>query len=392
VIVKAIGGIGKAVALPAPGARMLAMASALAVAACTDFEGLKLPEGADATAVGTTSLPTTCGHLEPPARPLVPTVPGAMDFTVAVRVIDVGDSPDGSPQTIGYDLDSTCTTADAGASCIEPSWATANHADGPLGVDNAVGTELLAVRGNNPSSATLGNEEAASGVLTVGIRVLGYNGDETQSDLTVAYYGLAFHAPPDGGATVPLWDGTDAWDAYTDWLVAPADDAGYSVERPLALDTHAWVTTGPSGPRTLVSRYAGPVLFGAAMYHMRDVILTAKIVSADGGGWSLADGVVAARVPVDDLLHGLVFVPGADGNPLCQRTEDYGFVKGITCAYADINSLGTDDGKHPCDAASWAWRLVSLAPVQLVGIRDHGVPEGGTCAPGLSPADDTCNR
>jgi len=95
--------------------------------------------------------------------------------------------------------------------------------------------------------------------------------------------------------------------------------------------------------------------------------------------------------PIDDLVHALAFSDAPDGTPNCQGEAYYTMVKALTCEFADISLLGPDDGKHPCDAASWAWRILDAAPIQLAGVRVEAPPGGGACPPGASPLEDHCD-
>jgi hypothetical protein len=102
---------------------------------------------------------TTCRRRTPP----YPTTSGGADFVVAVHDIDIGDRPDASPETIGYELDLACTSGDTGASCLEPTSAWADHSDGPGGIDNAVGLELQGVSLGNVSGSEQTNENTDTG-------------------------------------------------------------------------------------------------------------------------------------------------------------------------------------------------------------------------------------
>jgi len=325
----------------------------------------------------------------PPARPTIPTLTGSMDFVVAVHHVDMGDHPDAAPETIGYDLDNACTTDTTGATRVPRGAVSFSAADGDGGIDNAT-SELIRSAPGDATGSAAPNDSAESGQFTTAIQVLGYNGYSVEETLGVAYYSVTMHPAADGGAAKPSWDGNDAWDVFSPWLADPGDGGAPSLGSPRYVDRGAWVTPGPTGEPMLVSEFHDEVLFGAAVYHLQDVILTADIV-ASPHGWSLANGILAGRVPIDDLVHALAFSDAPNGMPNCQGEASYMSVKGTTCAFADISLLGPDNGKLPCDAASWAWRIVDTAPIQLAGVRFAGLPAAGACEAGASPLDDHCD-
>jgi hypothetical protein len=358
--------------------------------ACADFEGLALKDSTPDASTTSVAMPvlSVCKDALPPPRPTIGSTSGTIDFAVAVHHVDMGDHADAAPETIGYDLDDTCTTADAGASCIPPSSAGIVPTDGPNGIDNATSLLLRAAPGNATGSVET-NSNADVGQMTVAIQVLGYNDSAVEAMVGVAYYGVTFHPEPDGGAAKPIWDGSDSWDVFSQWLADPGDGGAPSLDAPLYVDPQAWVTPGPTGNPTLVSELPGPVLFGSAEYHLRDVVLTADIVPA-GRGYSLANGIIAGRVRIDELLQGLRFGNAPDGMPFCQGTLAYAAAKSATCAFPDIHYGGDDNGSQPCDAASWAWRILDAALITLAGVRVEAPPAGKPCPPGTSPADDHC--
>ncbi len=378
--------------------RLHVTCAALAVLAvsCADFEHLR-PASRD----GGGGLPVTsdvvCQPAEPPAAPVLPALFGPEDFTVATSTFDFGDALDAGSrpyEAFGYDLDNACTSADAGNTCKHP-WASANSVDGPGGRDNAVGAVLYDLNSQNANSATdFTNGGNTVGDLVLAIRVWNYNGRSLDDLVHVAIFGVKWHPSGDAGASGPIWDGTDQWDAYTAWLASPEAGATYDLDRPLFEDMAAYVTSvGPSGDagasNLLVSKFPLLVLGAAPPLHLAQVVMTAEIVKS-GGLWSLRNGTFAGRLMIDDSLHALAYIDDPETHsPFCQGQGSYALKKSLTCAVADISYKGPDDLSQTCDAASWAWRFETV-PAKVDGTVPVPAPVSLPCAPGKSPTDDRC--
>ena len=366
--------------------------TALATVSCSAFEGLTLVGSREA---GSAIAPDGgCVHAEPPPSSMLGAPLGETEFVVAMSLTDLGDAPDsGSPAyaSFGYDLDDVCSTRDAGSSCIEPSWASANHADGPGGRDNAVGMGLYNLNAPGLEPATeFANSSNATGILELAIRVRNYNQIRVDGVVDVALLGVGL---PDG--SVPRWDGTDGFEAYTPWLEPPDDGEAPSLDRPRYEDKNAYVTNagGEDGAPVLVARFDNVFLGANPSFPMSQLIMTAEIVKSETGTWSLRNGTFAGRISIDDLLHTLAFVRDeVTHDYYCRGSGSYESAKAVTCALADISLCGPDDGSQPCDAASWAWQFQTTA-IQLVGVLQP--PPGmvlDDCPTGQSPADDRCSN
>jgi hypothetical protein len=346
----------------------------LVTSACTDFEGLRLAGN-------------SCELAHPPDPPGATADAGDGDttFTVAAWHLQVVPASDGgAPASTGYDLDGTCTTAGAATSCKEPSWATASHADGPGGRDNALAGGAQQFQG---ILSTTGG--AASASLIQVIQVTGYNGLPADDRVTVTYYGALLHEVADGGAATARWDGTDAYDVVDGWLEGP------SIDQPRFRDTHAYVTPIPAGDGgaragVLVSKVDSLLVGNGPFLALGQALVTAQVVRAPTG-WTLANATVAGRVRADDLLH--ILTGGRDpltGSAYCRGAGAYPLARQFICSLVDIHVAPPDDGTQPCDAISWAWTFDDSVPVSLAGVVP--APPGPTdgCAADQSPAVDTC--
>jgi hypothetical protein len=367
---------------------------------CADFEGLKVTPrpSTPATEAG------ACLLAHPPAPPSLPDIPGTakVDFTAVVWQIDLGElqpADGGLPpyETAGFDLDNACTTADAGATCTAPSWASGPHPDGPGGIDNAMGAiqyQVNRMDGGSISSELMSVEH--QGIVNLAIRVRQFP-EGPYGTVDVSYYGVRFHPADDGGAS-PKYDGTDAWDVYTPWL-QPVDGGAWDVDSPLYDDPAAYVTAGqgPPGaaPTVLVSHMNQLVLGGWPQYNLVDVVMTAEVVKVDAG-WTLTNIVFGAREDAGDYLHHLVNVPDPvnPGHYFCKGQGSYQIAHDFICSFVDIRLDGADDGRHPCDALSWGWRYHAAEPVPgNLGIGPDTLPEVPTdCPANASPLMDRCGQ
>jgi hypothetical protein len=334
-----------------------------------------------------------CPLATPPARPRFIGELGALDFSVAIRTLDFGDTGDGEGpkyRRIGFDLDGTCTgQGDVEASCVAPPWASADRADGVEGRDNAVGElfhRTAQVGGGSPTRQV--NSTTAVGMATTAIRVRGYNGESTDDEVEVAVYAVTMHPNP-GELTLPPvapeWDGLDEWRAFDPWVGAaeqPDGTLAQSVDVPKYYDARAYVTEG-----LLVARF--PKL-RVAIGTMADVIMTARPELAEEDAWSLRDGTFAGRIEIDALLGTLdVTRTDAADQPLCTDHVDYVQAKQRICAFADIRYSGDDDRSLRCDAASWGWSF-DAAPMKLVGvIRLPWLMR--PCSAATAPSNDSCD-
>jgi hypothetical protein len=336
--------------------------------------------------------------VHPPGAPFLGSEPGgAIDFVVTPTSYDYGDWTDGgSPAylSIGYDLDDSCTSRDAGFTCKEPSWATAPHGDGPGGRDNSGNAYIFnAIRFQNMAAPVASNylSSAADVGPVTAFRVQGYSGASVDSAVTVSYYAVTLHGgAAEEGGVYPKWDGNDAYDVIDQWLQPAEGGLDRSIDRPLYVDEKAYVTSeSPSSTTAFLVSRIDELLVGAdPPFVLRQGILTAEIARV-GQSWVLKNGVFQGRIPIDVMVHNLAHVP-VGGQDLCRDSPDYWMHKVTACAWADISYTGPDDSSQPCDAESMAWRFADSAPVVLTGITPPPPGAPDTCSPGQSPLDDHC--
>jgi len=334
-------------------AAALVIACALQLS-CSAFD--VLPPLPDASANGVAS----CVLATVPQRPQILVSNVKNELVFAFTKIDWGEvDEDGGPtrrfETIGFDLDGTCTTPGSGASCVEPVWA-GEHPDNPGGRDNALGGSLYGLNktnGDNQTGTT--NQEIAAGVVTITVRVVDYNQGRSDNQVEVAIYVATRSSNPNGAEDFvpPKWDGEDVWHPNVAWLATESDAEAPSAERPKYVDTNAYVNDW-----WLVAHFDRS--FGPQGWDVSDVRLVARIQpdAIHSDRYVLVDGTYTGRIRVDDLLRG---VPALFN---CQDSPEYEANKRRICGLADIGFSASDPPSKPCDAASWAFSF-EAAPAIL---------------------------
>ena len=346
---------------------------------------------------------TSCSHAVPPS-PRAPDAAKAPDgsgqgtpLVFAVSSTEYGILPTdaGSPgyQSIGFDLDNTCTGA---GSCVEPSWATAIHHDGKNGIDNAYG--LLLSTGNNPDSV-----ESSATQTELLLRVSNYSGEPDDNQVEVSLY-LALGLTRTDGGTQPVWDGQDRWTVLPETLVPPTDGSAPSVDQPLFHAGQAYVTGG-----VLVARFDKPLWWGGVQNRPRLLVTAYQLeiagnlrrVDGANGMWELQDLVAGFRVSLRDAMTVLAWEPNTltgaaagDGGPapvFCQDKATFEEVKKIdVCAYADITLDPNAPRSSQCDALS-VGLLFQAKQALLGGVAGPAPPPPVPgCDPSVDLATETC--
>lgn len=361
--------------------RVCASAALIGIGAgtgCSTFEGL---HRADPDA----SSHEECQSAQPPRPAESPDMGSGPEFWLVVKWVDIGDGDqDGVPlySQVGYDLDQACTGQGDGPSCIKPSWATADHSDGPGGRDNALGA-LHDANGYGFGSWTVTfTAIARAGFMSSIIRVRGYNQMGADNQVEVSWYGGRLHAP---SAFEDEWAVFDRWLEPVSAGAAGASDDAYP---PRYHDPLAYVTTD----NVLVAHFREALTVTGLFQH---VVLTGKLVR--NLVWELRDATFAARLNLDEAL-GLLSRFTVMGEQVCTNAPDYEALKANLCSYADIHSAAPydpftpDDPSLPCDALSAAWAF-GADPVNVVGVDNWEAfweSVYSPCPAGTSPADDSC--
>ena len=331
---------------------------------------------------------------DPPAMPGSDT--SVSEIVVAVRSVDFGEEDLSNGPTVGYDLDQRCTCAGDGDSCQEPAFATADHCDGPGGVDNAV-AQLFAAASIFNSDLTSANQSARaeSGAWTLLIRVRGYNGEANDDRVDVTLLpspGLDAHGCAPG---VAAWDGNDAYPVDSTALIGTPttgpdtcnEVTGLTFEEARYRDSQAYVTEG-----RLVASLPDASLVLSGSNSQTSLKLVGGFISGDlsqqGTSWHINNGVLAGRWRLEDFFVTLSTLTSSD-DPICTDHPLYSALKNAICSYPDIGStLGGPSA--PCDALSFGMGF-EAEPAQL-GIIWQGAGTLNNCPPATDPSNDNCSN
>lgn len=174
---------------------------------------------------------------EPPAE-LADHPSNQQTYTLALRSIEIGPRIFGNWQRIGFDLDGECTSIEnpTATSCI-PNNPSSPVIDGEDGRDNAfgaiIGASLHVMDSFRDSTLT---ESLATGRLSVGLRIDGWNGGNDRS-IRVEWLAIT-----NGRGTTEdgrlLWDGRDRWSIHGPLSLEP------DLQRGRFQSVDAWIACG----------------------------------------------------------------------------------------------------------------------------------------------------
>jgi hypothetical protein len=336
-----------------------------------------------------------CAHLEPPPPPNVTAHGGTndggtydggeLDLVLPMHSVwygtgSVDDAGNPRYESIGFDLDNTCTGEGEGPSCAEPLWATGPHHDGFEGIDNAI-AQVQWQPGTQDSDT-----QTANGVNIV-LRVRGYSGETDDDQVEVSVYYSPGLSPREDGGLDPLWGGQDRWAVVPGSLQPAGPGSTPSVDRPRHLDAHAYVSDGVLVARLEEALY--PALFTGAPVPSRDVVIAAALRRGANGLWQLQNGTYAFRLELKRVLYDLAWEPLGPGGAyqLCQFPDNYVSQARGYCAFADI-AFDNNSPTAPCDALSWAFGFDAIQA--RLGDPMEFSPPPLTCDPTVHPEAASC--
>jgi hypothetical protein len=360
--------------------------SSLLLPADSGVKDVLIPDvGTDAHDGGKEAAPNPCPDFEPPPKPAAddPSTNPNQSFVVAVHTIDVGFGDDagtpGASGLLGYDLDTVYTCCDGGPESCNAAVTGAMHCDDPSGRDNAGGHLLATLASLDPgqfNTSTI-SQRLENGTYSILLQVYQYNGTANDTQVTAALY-ASDGVENEAGA---MWDGNDVWNIDDAFVVSP--DA--SPLLPNHIDGNAYVANG-----TLVMSVNFPISLGTSGTSTFTISLTSGIVSGQlvpgaNGTYSLANGQIAGRWNVSDLLQSLQTV-SVFGSPICPGTANYTFVKQEICQYADImTDITKDKTGATCDALSLG--IGFTADPAVLGDAVPAAIKMGLCSGDAGPDD-----
>ncbi len=423
------------------------IATVSALVACAslvvpDIDGTTRPDAdagpplKDAAFDGTPKDP--CVHAVPPPKNVSddPTLDvGTLSFVLRETHLektfgyDAGVFGDAGPSpniALGFDLDNDCTCEpglphEAGPNSCAP-FPGKMACDLPNGIDNQIPAllaplKVIAGASDLDDLATINKRIAGGDTANVFI-VRGYNGLPNDNELTVEIHSVrrpnrlpyadggdqCINAGPRPPSFPPL-DDPDA-----------ADGATYDHDRlPLFDGCDVWGDiVGTTGFPAYVANHvlvvnadvAVPIPFAGAIIDAESLKMTAVLVPDGTGGWTLEDGQLGARGPVNALLTaGGSLSFSKDAGPVCLDTTPSGRAQRTlfianTCPVVDINLHSSQDfyvskttGKEvACDAVSIAFAFRAERGFLGAPADDAGASQANCADTGLTcPAFDSGN-
>ena len=361
-----------------PGLAGLLLAGSVGCSVLAGLSGDRhLADGTGGSTVSSTGTGgATCMPAAVPAPPAVKGKGGSVDFTAALRSIDLGETMASMPK-VGLDLDGVCTCPGP-PSCAELSWAEGSHCDAADGRDNATGQafSLINTQLQMPIiNSALFSQQADSGAWSILLRVRDYDGGDDDDQVEVDVY------PTTGLGTKPTWDGTDTWPVTDSALVDKT-----SLDQPVYKDPGAYVSGG-----VLVAKIpALPLLFVGPGVHLQldlgEATLSATLVPADGGGFRLTGGTLAATWKLSSVFADLAGLRVNGNSSLCVGSGYYAIIKQQLCNATDLASSGGSTA--PCDALSFGMSFEAWPAV--LGAATAVAPLTNGCPMTTDPTNDAC--
>jgi hypothetical protein len=325
----------------------------------------------------------TCDPIVPPSAPTIKNAGDTIDFTSAIRSIDL-DEEDDEPR-FGFDLDGKCSCTTDGPGCTRPAYIDSKKetCDDARGLDNGTGIALarLNALASGAISSILLNEGATQGYWSLLIRVRGYSGTPNDDHVNVAVY----ETP---GLTAPGWNGEDIWPIANNTVGSTG-----TVDEPLNFDDKAYVRDGvvvARIPKTRLLLRASKLNLPIDLF---DLTISAKIAEASAGKWRLTEGTLAAKWSHPALFKGLSeFRYDTDlKKKLCRDDIIYLQVKNFFCSSTDVLEDPSAGENAECNAISFGMRFDTESA--LLGMVTAPLPPPDPlCNTGFDPILDICEK
>ena len=117
-----------------------------------------------------------------------------------------------------------------------------------------------------------------------------------------------------------------------------------------------------------------------------DVVVSARIVARDAGGYDLTEGKVSGRAPVGEMLRAFTVWEDPVSGDLCPGSFAYTQIQKTVCANRDVRESPSDDNKNLlCNAVSFGLSFTAepalawgpfVYPYKTTSCFDGSVPSG----------------
>jgi hypothetical protein len=387
--------LGTYVLFGAAGFGSLLLATALSV------EGCSSSNSTTPTADGGGS---SSGAGLPPASPTSGTTPATTNVqNFALQKLHLGDetATTGLPgwEQYGYNLDGLDTnTGDTNVCKPVSGAAPATQKDGPNGIDNSFGENILPLLMDVGTTSTVLDQSIAAGKFTLMLDVTGLDTTTTQNSTGLSgqlFGSVYFNQPPNSATSVPTFTTADNWPLSATYITSGIADGG-ALAMPVTSNvvfTNAYISDGTfvNGGKTTVT--LSLTVDGTPF----SLVVNAAILTFKHSATTAASGgIIAGVLNAQDLVTSVSNVAGDISSSLCSGPTLASIQQKILQA-ADIMADGTNgDNTKTCDGISigLGFDAVQIGPPAVVGVpatatnacaaTDGGV-DGGTGD--ASPAD-----
>ena len=281
----------------------------------------------------------------------------------ALHHIHLGDESDsqGNPNwyLYGYNLDNKDTAVSSTDVCsLAPNSNKKNQVDGPGGLDNSFGENIVAALltavVSNPS-ATIDNS-LAEGHFTVLFDVTGLSGAKGQSATGLTgqiFAGVPFNQGPNSATAVPTFTSADNWPVNPSYVTSTI--SGTTLTPPVtskvtfsgAYINNGVFVSGTPTDVTLTLTISGVPL----VVPIQHAIITFNTPGADGGAGNISGGIIAGVIDAQTLVTNLQGVAGNIELELCQGSVFQQLATSILQT-ADIMDDGSNAPGTQCNGIS----------------------------------------
>jgi hypothetical protein len=298
------------------------------------------------------------------------------DYMYAIDKLYFGDTnwddtpnPSAGWQNFGLDIDGLTSDASSTDVCKPAAGGSATDAypDGPSGLDNSFGKNILPVFLQSiPSLPSQANLALTNGDFSILIRLNGLGAQPTQTGIPAALYGGAYLDVP------PVFDGTDCWPVTPESLNDPTDIESAKASFPSSvLGSDHWdsVSTGDLDLTLQVLGFQGH----AVIHHAR----VTMILDADHNGTQR--GIISGILDTEEFVAAINKLMASFDPTNCAMTTLVQQIDAVIRQASDIMKDGTQDPSKTCDGVS-------------IGLGFHAArTQFGTIGDPVTPAPDPCN-
>jgi hypothetical protein len=321
----------------------------------------------------------------PPSTGSPTTATTAQNF--ALRHVHLGDELDsaGNPDwyQYGYNLDGKATTAKSTNVCqLAASASTQNQVDGPGGVDNSFGENVIVgvlagIVGNASDNIDTG---IAAGEYGVMLDITGLVPDAAQTATGLSgmlFNAVPFAQGPNAPGSVPTFTTADNWPVDPRGL-ANAPASGTTISGPatsLLTFSGAYVDDGVfvSGEPTEVT-LALTVKGAPLPIPIQRAVITFNHPGVDGGAQSIDHGIIAGVIDANTFVTNLAAVSGNVELSLCHASA-FAAVRESILEAADIMDDGSNEPGQPCNGISIG---IGFDADEIMQPTVTGTPAAGT--------------